>query len=307
LHNPVHSRSVCYVHMARFFQIKQHGYFFVYKKLTDIHEIKERMKTKMKLLVLAYLTLAFISYSCEGEDSPIEPTPTTTPKPADKVETFTFSSNGSSIRGKISIPNGYEQNDDLPAIYLIDFTEQHYQVALDEFDRVIQGVNQVEGLNALVITLAEHLDVNLAIPRDFQEYYDVYKNMAAYVDDHYTSNTSRTFIGRGSEAGQVLLTLFLEEKETSVFQNFIATDTPSMGYVIEIIKDEAFPQEKENKKLHYSFSSNGIRDANIRLINTINEQSYPWLEFKSLEYPDLNYENAYPRAFANGIKFIFED
>lgn len=261
----------------------------------------------MKLVVLAYLTLALISCSSEGEDSPIESISTTTPKSTDKVESFTFSSNGSSIRGKISIPIGYEQNNNLPAIYLIDFTEQHYQVALDEFDRVIRGVNQVEGLNALVITLAEHLDINLDIQRDFQKYYDIYKNMASYVDDHYTSNTSRTFIGRGSEAGQVLLTLFLEEKETSVFQNFIATDTPSMGYLIKIIEDEAFPQEKENKKLHYSFSSSGDLDANIKLINTINEQSYPWLEFKSLEYPNLNYENAFPIAFADGIKFIFED
>ena len=80
-----------------------------------------------------------------------------------------------------------------------------------------------------------------------------------------------------------------------------------MAYVIKIIEDEAFPQEKENKKLHYSFSSSGPPDANIKLINTINEQSYPWLEFKSLEYPNLNYENAYPIAFADGIKFIFED
>lgn len=268
------------------------------------------MKTKMKFLILGYLTLAFISCSCDG-DSPIESTattePTSTPTTPDKRETFTFLSNGISIRGKISIPSEYENDKNLPAIYLIDFTEQHFKVALDEFDKVIYGALQVKGLNALVITLDEHMDIDLQLPEDFQEWSDVYKNMASYVDDHYTSNTSRTFIGRGSEGGQVLMTLFVEEKETSVFQNFIATDATSIGRVKFMIEAEDFPQEKENKKLHYSFSSNGYYNENMKFINTINEQAYPWLEFRSVEYPNLTYENAYSTAFVDGLKYVFSE
>ncbi len=263
------------------------------------------MKVKKKFLILGYLTLAlaFISCSSNEEDSPFESTS------ANKQETFTFSSNGTSIKGKIFIPKEHETNKNLPAIYLIDFTEQHYQVATDEFDKVIKGAYQVEGLKPLIITLEEHMNIDAA-PKDFQEYSDVYKNMASYVDDNYTSNTSRTFIARGSEAGHVLLTLFLEEKETSVFQNFIATD-PARSYineVIRIIENEDFPQSKENKKLHFSFSfADDYYDDNINLINTINEQEYPWLKFESIEYKHLIYENAYPTAFADGIKFVFED
>ncbi|MGB5667901.1 MAG: hypothetical protein WBM53_13720 [Maribacter sp.] len=274
------------------------------------------MKNCNRFLGLFFMlfVIAFFS-SCSSDDGAPEPPvvatptpdPTPTPTSADRRETFTFTSNGISIEAKIFIPSEYDENKNLPAIYLLDFKEQHFQVATDEFDKVIEGVKGVQGLNALVITLAEHMDIDFVIPRDYQEYNDVYKNMAAYVDDNYTSNSSRTFIARGSEASQVLMTLFLEEKETSVFQNFIATDSPSVGLVTAMLENEDFPQEKENKKLHFSFSSTNDYDLNIKLINTINEQAYPWLEFRSVEYPNLTYENAYPTAFANGIKFVFED
>ena len=275
------------------------------------------MKTKYRFLFLGYLTFGFLLLACSSDDaaSSTEPTatanpiiePTPTPVSADKQETFTFSSNGASIGGKIFIPSAYKEDKNLPAIYLMDFTEQHFQVATDEFERVIGGVKSVDGLNALVITLEEHLDVDFVIPRDYQEYYDLYRDMAAYVDEHYTGNTSRTFIARGSEAGEVLMVLFLEEKETSIFQNFIATDTPSTGVVIAMIENESFPQEKDKKKLHYSFSSTGNFDDNMNLINTINEQAYNWLEFESAEYLNLTYENAYPTAFTAGLKFVFEE
>ena len=158
------------------------------------------------------LSILFIACSSNGEDSTFEapstaqpvPTPTPTPTSVDKRENFTFSSNGTSIGGKIFVPSEHETNKSLPTIYLIDFTEQHYTVAIDEFDKVIEGVKGVKGLNALVVTLEEHMDVDLVLPRDFQEYSDIYKNMVYYVDEHYTDNTSRTFIGRGSEANQVL-------------------------------------------------------------------------------------------------------
>ena len=163
-------------------------------------------------------------FSCSDDDDAL-------PEPAQPIavsttDTFTFSSNGTNTNGKIYVPASFDANKNLPAIYLIDFTEQHFTVAKNEFEKVIEGVEQIEGFDALVVTLEEHLNIDSS-PNDFQEYYDLFKNMTAYVDANYTDNTSRTFIARGSEAGLVLMTLFLEDPETSVFQNFIATDSPS--------------------------------------------------------------------------------
>ncbi len=122
------------------------------------------MKTKMKFLILGYLALALIS--CSSDDvSPIEPEPETEPTSRDKKETFTFSSNGTRIGGKIFIPSEYENNKNLPAIYLIDFTEQHFKVAMDEFDKVIYGAQGVKGLNPLVITLEKHMDIDYQIEK----------------------------------------------------------------------------------------------------------------------------------------------
>ena len=223
-----------------------------------------------------------------------------------RIETFTFSSNGVATKGKIFLPASHETNINLPAIYLIDFTEQQFKLATDEFEKVIAGVQQIQGFDALVVTLEEHPDID-AKPQAFQEYYDVFKNMTSYVDGKYTNNTSRTFIGKGSEAGIVLMTLFLENSESSVFDNFIATDSPGSfnSAVMNMIEKDDFPKNKLNKKLHFSFSTSNDYDDCTKLINVIKEAQYPWLKFESVEYANSNYENTYPVSFAAGIKYIF--
>jgi len=223
-----------------------------------------------------------------------------------KTETFAFSSNGVATKGKIFLPASYETNRNLPAIYLIDFTEQQFKLATDEFEKVVGGVQQIQGFDALVVTLEEHLDID-SKPEAFQEYYDIFKNMTSYVDGRYTNNTSRTFIGRGSEAGIVLMTLFLENSESTVFENFIVTD-PAGSFnlaVIQMIEKDDFPKNKKRKRLHFSFSTSNNHDQCTKLIHRIKEAEYSWLEFESLEYANSNYENTYPASFAAGIKYIF--
>ncbi len=259
----------------------------------------------MKFL-LGFIILIFgiVSFSSDGDGNVIiDPIETTT---SSKIETFTFSSNGTTTKGKIFLPASHETNRNIPAIYLIDFTEQQFKLATDEFEKVIDGVQQIQGFDALVVTLEEHPDID-AKPQAFQEYYDVFKNMTSYVDGKYTNNTSRTFIGKGSEAGIVLMTLFLENSETSVFDNFIATDSPGSfnSAVMHMIEKDDFPKNKLNKKLHFSFSTSNNYDECTKLINMINEAQYPWLQFESLEYANSNYENTYPASFAAGIKYIF--
>ena len=81
--------------------------------------------------------------------------------------------------------------------------------------------------------------------------------MTSYVDGKYTNNTSRTFIGKGSEGGIVLMTFFLECSESSVFEIFIVSDFPSSfnSAVKQIIEKDEFPKNKLNKTLHFSFST----------------------------------------------------
>jgi len=256
--------------------------------------------------MVRFITLIFgvvlYSSSSDGDDI-IDPIEVTTSL---KTETFEFSSNGTATKGKIFLPASYETNRNLPAIYLIDFTEQHFKLATDEFEKVVDGVQQIQGFDALVVTLEEHLDID-SKPEAFQEYYDIFKNMTSYVDGRYTNNTSRTFIGRGSEAGIVLMTLFLEDSEISVFENFIVTDPPGSfnSAVMHMIEKGEFPKNKQSKKLHYSFSTSNSYDECTKLINMINEAQYPWLQFESLEYSNSNYENTYPASFAAGIEYIF--
>ncbi len=249
----------------------------------------------MKFLIgLIILNLGIVSFSIE-------------PIASSRIETFTFSSNGTPMKGKIYLPASYDANMNLPAIFLIDFTEQHFKIATDEFEKVIDGVRQIQGKDALVVSLEEILDID-AEPSSFQQHYDIFKNMASYIDGKYTNNTSRTFIGKGSESGVVMMALFLEDSESSMFDNFIATD-PSGLYgsaIIKILENEDFPKNKQNKKLHFSFSTSNDYNMCTNIIKLINDARYPWLKFESIEYKNSNYENTYPVAFAEGIRYIFQ-
>jgi len=230
------------------------------------------MKDTMKSIIwVIILTITIVSCSSDGTDPPPPPTES-------KTENFMISSNGTSYEGKIYLPAAYvDGNKNLPTIYLIDFTEQHYPLVTDEFEKVKRGTAMIEGLDALIISFNQPLDID-AQPNDFQKYYDIFKDMASYIDSKYTNNTSRTFIGKGSEAGIVLMALFLEETETSLFQNFIATDPPNsfMDPVKYLIQYGNFPQDKLSKKLHFSFSFNeSYRDSHIEFIIIITDQQYP--------------------------------
>ncbi len=262
------------------------------------------MKTNLKLTLV--LIIGFIHISCGGDGGPdpiIIPDP---PPVVEKYETFTFLSNGAATKAKIYLPDAYKTNKNLPTIYLIDFEEQHFTVARDEFEKVIDGVKRIDGFDALVVALESIPNID-AQPDKYQEYYTVFKNMASYVDSKYTSNTSRTFIGRGSEAGIVLMTLFKENSETSIFDNFIVTDpsTSFMLTVINMIEKDNFPKNKLNKKLHFSFSISNDYDKCTKIINLINQAKYPWLQFDSIEYSDSDYEHTYPVAYVVGIKYVF--
>lgn len=269
----------------------------------------------MKFLLSATILVAglfSLSYSCDKDDNIFEDLPEIEDPPEEpakyRIDTFTFSSNGKATNGKIFLPDSFEENKNLPAIFLIDYTEQHFLTAKDEFERVIEGVHLIKSKDALVITLEEHRSVE-SKPEGFAGYYEDFKNMASYVNGEYTSNTSRTFIGRGSEGGIVLMTMFLEESESAYFDNFIVTDPASYfsTSVINLIENDDFPKNKGNKKLHFSFSSSNNFAICTKLINTIDEANYPWLEFEFVDYMDNDYENTYPLAFAAGLKFIFEE
>lgn len=265
-------------------------------------KIRTRIKYTTGLVILVLVVITF-SFSNEVH-AIIDPVKTD----SSRIETFTFMSNGTATKGKIYLPASYETNKNLPAIYLIDFTEQHFKLATDEFEKVIDGVNQIEGFDALVVSLENIPDID-AEPETFQNQYEVFKNMALYVDSKYTINPSRTFIGKGSEGGLVLMALFVEYPESAVFDNFIVTD-PSPKYasaIIDLIEKDNIPENKSYKKLHYSFSTSNDRAKCIRLINLIKDTNYKWLKFESKEYTNSDYENTYPISYAEGIKYVFNN
>lgn len=225
----------------------------------------------------------------------------------DGVETFTFTSDGVETEGLIYLPEAYETNSDLSTIYLIDFQEQDFTVATDEFAQLINAVREMPDFDALVVSLKALPNIAV-MPASYQVYSDVFKDMATYVDSIYTNNTSRTLVARGSEGGDVLLTLLNEDPEANVFENYIATDSPPIfnDAVIDMIQSGNVPENMLNKKLHFSFSSSNNYNNCIELIDSFEEAQYPWLTFESIEYETSEFTSVYPVAFAAGLRFVFK-
>ncbi|MBT8208240.1 MAG: hypothetical protein HKN94_10950 [Acidimicrobiales bacterium] len=239
-------------------------------------------------------------------------TTATTPEPSDPPETgsparteaFEFSSNGVTTRGQIHLPESFDKGMNLPTVYLIEFDSAGHEVA-PEFETVIDSVKQINGLKALVATLEERPNITPS-PSAYQEHVDLFRDMANHVDSTYTDNPSRTFIGRGFEAGIVLLDLFGEGPEDAGFDNYVATDVES-GFATEVrgvLESEDFSDATTSKRLHFSFSaSNNVR-LMTELTDLIDQAEYPWLEFESVYYSDLGFFNAYPTAFTDGLAYV---
>lgn len=263
------------------------------------------MKTQMTYGAILF-SLSFALFSCSNRtNGKNDKNDSTT---FAKIETFTFLSNGEEYKGKIYLPASHEVHKNVPAIFLVDFTEQHYKIATDEFEKVIEGIDQLIDFDAFVISLDSIPDID-AKPEAFAKHYSIFKNMAEYVEINYTENPSKTFIGRGSESGIVLMSLLLDSGNDATFDNFIATD-PGGGYktaLIELLQEKDIPKFKTQKRLHFSFSTTNNRDKCTKIYTLINELNDSRLQLKFNEYTESDYEHTYPISYAEGIKFVFNE
>lgn len=92
----------------------------------------------MKIIFCYLIFYGIVSFSMQGNNF-IELNKTAK---SVRTETFKFFSNGESYNAKIHLPAAYDSVKNLPAIaiFLIDFTEQHFKLDTDEFEKVIDGV-----------------------------------------------------------------------------------------------------------------------------------------------------------------------
>jgi len=264
----------------------------------------------MKNLPTQFVSLLIISLcllACDNDDDNPKPDPDP-PSEVARVDTFTFSGNGEDTKGIIYIPAGYHSESDWPSIYLLDYKDTHFADVTDEFEQLVSTMLAIEGLKALVVTLEEHRNLDVG-PDEFEEHRDLFISMTEYVDNNYSVNTSRTFVGRGSEGGVVLLTMLTEDPQSRVFEKYVATDSPNSfnTNIIGRIQNEQVPDHMTDIKLHFSYSSSNVEAVCIALINNIEDANYPWLSFASAAYPTMTYPQAYTTAFTDGLEFVFKD
>lgn len=223
------------------------------------------------------------------------------------VEEFRFLSGGEEMEGKIHLPASYESGAEVPVIFLIDFTDQHFSLVTDEFETLIMKTGESRADGALVVTLKEQQDVD-ATPGHAPQYFAVFRDLARHVDEHYGPSPSRTFVGRGSEGGLVLLAMLAEESVDPVFDNYLATDSPASfnEQIIAALTEIDPTASRKTTRLHFSFSSSNNRGSCLGLIEAFEGSDIPWLAFSSVEYPDDVYPEVYPKAFATGLSAIFE-
>lgn len=261
---------------------------------------------KSSFIVWSFLTISLLTSACSKDNDPL-PTEDNLPK----IELFTFRSNNSDYQAKIRLPRSYETNSNLPVIYLMDTTEPPlFEIGRDEFEKVTLAVSTIPDFDAIVVSLQEIIEKDYTTYDSTHFYFQLFNDMANYVDMNFEAGSSKTLIGRGNAGGMILLGLFLESGASHNFTNFVSVDIPGSAISLgnQTLINNNFPTaDKENMKLHFSFAGEHQPDQNRALINRIHENNYPWLTFDSAEYPTLNHETIYPQAYEDGLAFIFEE
>lgn len=223
-----------------------------------------------------------------------------------RVERFEFKHLDKKEHGLVYMPSHFPLNQQATVILLIDFAEQHFTLATDEFEKIIEATAAIQDGPTLVVTLDHIPDID-ATPQNYMDRIERYKSLAKHIDTNYYCKPEMTLIGKGSEAGIVLTALFLENPESTPFSKFIATD-PSPLYtnsLIQIIDSTNFSVRRPTRKLHFSFSTSNDRESCLKLIRQLKEKNYPWLQFRAKEYRESNFETTYPVAFTEGIDYLF--
>lgn len=216
----------------------------------------------------------------------------------------------------IYLPESYNTNKTLPIIYVLDGKLNSKTVAniLKDInaDAIVVGVGDFAAYNKWTrrwIDLLPGTKCHGTGGNHLDFYKFITKELIPYIDSQYDNDhSSRSFMGHSSAGIFTLVSMFLEDTDNIVFQNFVASD-PELGcdlnYFIEMLHDNTISDGAKKIKLYLALSGEGDITAVDNFATIIQESNYTWLDFRYQKYMDKGHMSVIDPSFSSSLKFIF--
>jgi predicted alpha/beta superfamily hydrolase len=253
--------------------------------------------------------------SCDDDGVLIEDPPPPPPAPRDQVIEIIINSDhvGETYPVHILIPGEYEENKNLPVVYLLDGLLEFDGET--NFEDVTFSMSAI-GLNAILVGVGDN--TGAARSRDFlaggcsggsddgfNNFYNfITTELVPYIDERYESDhNARTLIGYSHGGNFSYNAFFRGNPEDIIFHNFISGDPSScqMGVYEAHVDNMNFPADT-NLKLYISEAEFSVEE----LYDLLVAKDFPWLEIQLDEFPNETHYSAFQPTIRKGLSFIYD-
>lgn len=268
---------------------------------------------RIQTLTLLLLSFILLLTSCEKKEEPIiiDEDPIFEGPFDQTVETSIFSPFvNENYELKYFIPASYEDNKNLPAIYLLDgiymFDEVLSYTKTLDFDAIIVALGNREGAERT----RDYTPFGCGGSQDgYSNFYSLLTTTVIdFIDSRfeYDQNT-RTLIGWSAGGMFVFQTLFTQFENEKKFSNFIAVDPAACGDNLwsPLIEKNDFTDPEKTYNLYMSRGMFFL-PANLNwLVELIDTKDHPSLDVQYFEFPSLDHEEIWKPTITDGLKHIY--
>ena len=261
------------------------------------------------LTVACLISLSFITSCNKDDDEIIEPT-----AKDERIDDVIYSEYvGDEYPMKIFLPKEYEENKNLPVVYLLDGLLSSPLDGVVFFDQVVGSIQHI-GLKAILVAVGDETGVDreidflaqgcLGSEQGFGNFFNfITKELVPYIDSKYENNQSaRTLIGFSHSGNFAYNAFFRENPDDIIFHGYIAVDPSECDPTTyeEHLNHMDFPAGT-NLKIHLSQAQHDVEE----LYDLMLAKDFPWLTIDFKDYPDEDHVSVSVPSIRRGLDFIY--
>ncbi len=224
----------------------------------------------------------------------------------------------------IYLPPDYENSDkSYPVVYILDadynfgmvcYGTRHLTINKDIPDVILVGIGKISSRRVRDYTPTKTSMSGSGGANQFIEF--LRQELIPFISSTYRVNDDRTIVGHSLGGLFAYYCLF---NSPDLFKSYLAV-SPSLWYDDELVfklEELSFVSNKILPSRIYSAvgeletRTNGMYHEMVqehtRLTKQLQGRSYPKLMFKAETLSDENHHSIFPRAFMNGMRFLFEE
>lgn len=281
------------------------------------------MNNLARIIVFECLAIIITFTSCTSDDlePPTPPPPSSKeyPKTINQSINSNYAFDNYTYPIKIIYPEAMNTNKNLPVIYVLDGylnLPKAQRTLGSNNSAIIVGIGDMASKQMWQRRWVDLHPTESKCSGSSGKHLDFYnfitKQIVPLVEVNEGVNpTSRTLIGHSSAALFTLVSMYMQDTENAMFNNFISSD-PELGcdseYFMNLIDDNDFSNVDKKFKFYLALSmENGNLEAVRRFSDHLQEKESSWLTFKYEEFLDKDHMGVIEPSFRSGFKFVFEE